>query len=463
MFAPVRKSDRVFIAGQVIADLLSVPLAVVITWYVRSVLLARWLPRFDHPIGVYLPVIPWVAAIWVVCFHNAELYRSTRRANGFTSLTRHLKAYLMLAVFMMAASYLVKMDYSRVILFLFIAVAWPLNTLMRKAASWISGRLVPVKRAPGVLVVGSGEYAEKIITSFLRMPEPRHVIAGVLVEDGEHLTSDICGIPVRGTISDLPRLVGSLRIDEVVFASSSLGRTELMVAINSVKSENVVFMVVTDLFEIASGAGSLEELSRIPVVEIGSARTGSYHKVVKRILDLILSLILIVLLAPLMGIIWILLLFQRMGGPVFRQQRVGRNGVPFTLYKFRTMMPKAGEYEVAPLEPSDPRITPLGRFLRKTSLDELPQLFNVLRGSMSLVGPRPEMDFIARNYNPWQRRRLDVKPGITGLWQVMGRKDLPLHDNLEFDFYYIRNQSLMLDVAILLRTVYTVLAGRGAY
>lgn len=459
----MRRSDRVYIVGQVIADLLCVPLSVMVTWYLRAMVLAPMLPRFDHPIRVYLPVIPWVAGIWIACFHSADLYRSVRRSNGFTSLTRHLKAYFMLAVFMMAASYLVKMDYSRVILFMFIAVAWPLDTLLRKAAAWISGKLVPVKEAPGVLVVGSGEYAEKVIGSFKRMPEPRHVVTGVLVENEAHLTSSIADVPVRGTIRDLPRLVKSLRVDEVVFASSSLDRTELMEAINSVKTDDIVFMVVTDLFEIASGAGSLEELSRIPVVEIGSARTGSYHRVVKRLLDVTLSLVLIVLFAPLMGLIWLLLLLQGMGGPVFRQKRVGRAGVPFTLLKFRTMRPQTGEYEVAPVEPGDRRITPIGRFLRRTSLDELPQLFNVLSGSMSLVGPRPEMDFIVRNYNPWQRRRLDVKPGITGLWQVMGRKDLPLHDNLEFDFYYIRNQSLMLDLAILLRTAYTVLAGRGAY
>ena len=439
------------------------PLAVTVTWYVRAFLLSPLLPRFDHPIHVYLPVIPWVTLIWISCFHGAELYRPSRRANGLTSLTRHLRAYFMLTVFMMAASYMVKMDYSRVMLFMFVGVAWLLDSGLRSAARRLTGRLVPVKEAPGVIVVGSGEYAERVISSLRQMPGPRHVMAGVLVEDERHQTQSISGVPVRGTIRDLPRLVESMKVDEVVFASSSLGRTDLMEAINSVKSDEVVFMVVTDLFQIASGAGSLEELTRMPVVEIGSARTGTYHRAAKRLLDIGLSLLFIVVLAPVMAVIWLLLFVQGKGDPVFRQQRVGRNGVPFTLLKFRTMKPQAGEYEIAPVDPGDRRITTIGKFLRRTSLDELPQLFNVLRGSMSLVGPRPEMDFIVRDYNPWQRRRLDVKPGITGLWQVMGRKDLPLHDNLEFDFYYIRNQSLMLDVAILIRTVYTVLAGRGAY
>src|SRR5690606_6009638 len=120
-------------------------------------------------------------------------------------------------------------------------------------------------------------------------------------------------------------------------------------------------------------------------------------------------------------------------------------------------------YQIAPVENSDPRVTRVGRWLRKTSLDEFPQFINVLLGDMSMVGPRPEMPFIVQQYEPWQRRRLDVKPGITGLWQVIGRKNLPLHLNMEYDFYYIMNQSLLLDIEILIRTVPAVLKGRGAF
>ena len=118
---------------------------------------------------------------------------------------------------------------------------------------------------------------------------------------------------------------------------------------------------------------------------------------------------------------------------------------------------------VAPLEREDGRVTKYGRWLRATSIDELPQLWNVLRGEMSLVGPRPEMPFIVAEYDEWQRRRLSVKPGITGLWQILGRKDLPMHDNLQYDFYYIRNRSLGLDLSILVRTVGAVLSRRGAF
>jgi lipopolysaccharide/colanic/teichoic acid biosynthesis glycosyltransferase len=131
--------------------------------------------------------------------------------------------------------------------------------------------------------------------------------------------------------------------------------------------------------------------------------------------------------------------------------------------KFRTLREDADPEAVAPRSRRDPRITPYGAWLRVTSIDELPQLWNVLKGEMSLVGPRPEMPFIVEQYDEWQRRRLTVKPGITGLWQILGRKDLPMHENLQYDFYYIRNRSLALDLSILVRTVGAVLSRRGAF
>jgi lipopolysaccharide/colanic/teichoic acid biosynthesis glycosyltransferase len=133
------------------------------------------------------------------------------------------------------------------------------------------------------------------------------------------------------------------------------------------------------------------------------------------------------------------------------------------MYKLRTMRSDVDAYAGAPRSRDDARITRVGRWLRETSADELPQLMNVIKGDMSLVGPRPEMPFIVAGYDEWQRRRLSVKPGITGLWQILGRKDLPMHENLQYDFYYIRNRSLALDISILIRTTGVVLARRGAF
>jgi lipopolysaccharide/colanic/teichoic acid biosynthesis glycosyltransferase len=183
----------------------------------------------------------------------------------------------------------------------------------------------------------------------------------------------------------------------------------------------------------------------------------------KRGFDVVGALAGIALTAPIMA--WCALRTRQSSrGPAFLvQERTGQHGRTFRMYKFRTMHADVDRYAVAPRDAQDDRITPYGRWLRVTSIDELPQLWNVLVGDMSLVGPRPEMPFIAATYDEWQRRRLSVKPGITGLWQILGRKDLPMHENLQYDFYYIRNRSLSLDLSILLRTIGAVLSRRGAF
>jgi exopolysaccharide biosynthesis polyprenyl glycosylphosphotransferase len=151
-------------------------------------------------------------------------------------------------------------------------------------------------------------------------------------------------------------------------------------------------------------------------------------------------------------------------GPIiYKQQRVGENGRPFWVYKFRTMVPDADSHPTPDKRRDDPRVTKIGKLLRRTSLDELPNLFNVLRGEMSLVGPRPEQVFIVEQYEPWQRQRLAVPPGLTGWWQVNGRSDLPMHLNTQYDLYYIRNYSLLLDIKILWKTIGVVIQGKGAY
>lgn len=184
---------------------------------------------------------------------------------------------------------------------------------------------------------------------------------------------------------------------------------------------------------------------------------------VKRVLDIVFALTGLVIFLPFWLLIGLLIRLDSPGKAVFTHTRIGKNGKPFTLVKFRTMYKGVKDEELAPQNPEDKRITRIGRFLRRTSLDEMPQLLNVLKGDMSLVGPRPEMPFIVEHYTPLERKRLLVKPGLTGLWQIMGRKDLPLHHNVEFDFYYITRRSLWMDFVIILKTFAVVISGKGAY
>ncbi len=187
------------------------------------------------------------------------------------------------------------------------------------------------------------------------------------------------------------------------------------------------------------------------------------YRFFKRIFDVSFCLVAGVAALPFMIVIAAFIRLDSPGRAIFVQERVGLDGDIFRMYKFRTMFTGVKNQEFAPNIPNDPRITKAGRFLRKTSLDELPQLWNVLRGQMSLVGPRPEMKFIVDTYTDIESARLMVKPGLTGLWQIFGRKDLPLHLNVEFDLYYIENLSLWLDLQIIFKTFGVVLEGKGAY
>src|SRR5262249_50484711 len=185
----------------------------------------------------------------------------------------------------------------------------------------------------------------------------------------------------------------------------------------------------------------------------------SVYELTKRVGDVVGSLLLMVIGAPVFLLLWALVKLDSKGPAIFRQQRVGQHGAAFQMLKFRTMYADAPQYERSPSVSSDPRITRFGKFLRRTSLDELPQLINVLRGEMSLVGPRPEMPFIVSTYNLWQRQRLEVKPGLTGLWQLSGDRAFLIHENLEYDLYYIQHRNFFMDLAILLHT--SVFAMRG--
>jgi lipopolysaccharide/colanic/teichoic acid biosynthesis glycosyltransferase len=183
------------------------------------------------------------------------------------------------------------------------------------------------------------------------------------------------------------------------------------------------------------------------------------YELIKRIGDMLGSLLLMIFGAPFFLLLTILIKLDSKGPAFFRQERVGQHGRLFQMYKFRTMYTNAPQYEYSPSVSSDPRITRFGRFLRRTSLDELPQLLNVLQGTMSLVGPRPEMPFIVKQYKPRHRQRLEVKPGLTGLWQLSGDRAFLIHENLEYDLYYIQHRNFFMDLAILLHT--SIFAMRG--
>jgi exopolysaccharide biosynthesis polyprenyl glycosylphosphotransferase len=262
---------------------------------------------------------------------------------------------------------------------------------------------------------------------------------------------------IRGPVTK--ELVRRWATDLVIIAIPSLPNEEFQRTVEQALAAKArVSFVPSDLFHCDSETG-FEDIDGVLLASVNLHPRRFAYEWAKRILDFGGAAVLMVLCAPLFLVLSILIRLDSEGPALFRQERVGLNGRRFRMFKFRTMQVDAPVYAYSPRESEDARITRTGRFLRRTSLDELPQLFNVLLGSMSLVGPRPEMPFIVAQYNSHHLQRLRVKPGITGLWQLSGDRNYLIHENIEYDLYYIQHRNFFMDLAILLHT--PIFAVRG--
>lgn len=272
---------------------------------------------------------------------------------------------------------------------------------------------------------------------------------------------------------DLPRLLTTEVVDEIIFAVDISQLAQLEDILLLCDEEGVRTRIAIDIFPHARSLVGLERLQSEPLLTFSAAPHDRGALIVKRTADVLIAAAAITLLSPLLLAIAVAVAATSPGGAIFRQRRCGLNGRVFTLYKFRTMQADAesrraglAHLNVKKLNfkiPNDPRLTPVGRWLRKFSLDELPQLWNVLRGEMSLVGPRPAIPEEVQQYQRWQRRRLRMRPGLTCLWALEGRDELDVEQSMKLDLNYIDNWSLPLDWSIMIRTVPVVLTGRGAH
>ncbi len=321
-----------------------------------------------------------------------------------------------------------------------------------------------------VLIVGVGEVAVRV-TQAIRVGLGDSVMILGCVDD--QALAGPPDLPLLGTLADVPALVGKLAVDDVIVALPASQYLAVEELVYDLLRLPVRVRLVPDYLRLVVVQSSVESLGGIPLIGLREPRITGPAWATKRLFDLVSTGLLLALTWPLLLLIAIAIRLDTPGAVIFKQQRVGENGRLFWMYKFRTMSADAdlrspqlgfdeGGHPIYKL-PNDQRVTRVGRWLRRTSLDEMPQFFNVLKGDMSLVGPRPELLFLVERYDAWQRLRLAVPPGITGWWQVNGRSDLPMHLNTQFDLYYIRNYSLWLDLRILWRTVGVVVRGEGAY
>ena len=413
-----------------------------------------------QPLNVYMKALPFSISLLLLVFFFFGLYERQRRMKPFSELYLVIRATFLWALLLMSASYLSKYDYSRIIVLLYFFLSLLFLNFGRSFFRVIESSFYQNgKGIVRILIIGAGRMGRDLSRRLQEYESVGYKVIGFL----DDYVSTKKNFPVIGTLKDARDVIHEHRIQEVYICDPSLSHDAILTLVSESSNQHVRFRVLSNVFDLVSGSIDVARLESIPSLDVWKTQENWWVGVPKRIFDVLVAFLLLIVSIPL----WVgiaLFIFFEDGRPIILiQKRVGFLGRQFPLIKFRTMRKNTPKYADAPKRDNDPRITKVGKILRKTSLDELPQLINVLRDEMSMVGPRPEMPQKVAKYTDWQKKRLDAKPGITGLWQILGRKDIPLEENLEYDFYYINNQSPLLDITILLRTVPLVLSGKGAY
>jgi exopolysaccharide biosynthesis polyprenyl glycosylphosphotransferase len=324
-----------------------------------------------------------------------------------------------------------------------------------------------------VLVLGTGDGGRDAI----RMIE-RHDWAGLepvgFLDDSLAPQTVVEGYPVLGPIEDVAHHVRSEEIEEVVVALPLEAYDRFFEMMDGLRALPTRVRVVPDHFKTTLFRSRVEEFAGVPMIALQQPTLAPFERWVKRAFDVAVGTVTLIAISPILALVAIAVRIDSPGPVIFKQERIGENGRRFSMYKFRSMVKDAEKQQdqviridadgkIQHKHSDDPRVTRVGKLLRRTSLDEFPQLVNVLRGEMSLVGPRPELPWLVEHFEPWQWQRFSVPQGITGWWQVNGRSSKPLHLHTEEDLFYIQNYSLLLDIQILWRTVGAVLKKKGAY
>jgi exopolysaccharide biosynthesis polyprenyl glycosylphosphotransferase len=457
-------------------DLLAVNLAFYLAWFARYRLgLIRDLDPGNYVEHVqYLPMQVALAIVFVAIVAVRGQYRLPRAQSAVDDLSTIFTASGLALMTIFAASTFVRYPAESRLALIF---AWALMTFLvllgRGFYLWLLGWLH--HRGLGVartLVVGDNTIGRMIMQALAARPHLGYWVVGFL---GTETQSDYGRFRYLGSQDEIEHIIRDERISQVVVALPSTSHEAILRIVDHCRRDGVQFRLVPDLYELSLGRLDLDTVSGIPLMGVKDPSIVGFNFLLKRAIDVGVSLVIIALFWWLFLLIALLVWLEcPTYSPFFGQERVGRSGRRFCCWKFRSMQPGAEEKLTALLEHNeaegpifkmrrDPRRTRVGSWIRRWSLDELPQLWNVLEGEMSLVGPRPATPREVALYEDWQLQRLETPPGITGLWQVSGRSELGFSEQVVLDIMYIENWSLGLDLRILLRTLPAVLSGKGAF
>jgi len=461
-----------------VLDVLLINVAFAVAYWMRYDL--QWFaavdPVYRVPYRAFLPISLALTVLLLVIYRMGGVYDQPRGASWFEEFYRIVTGTatgIILVVFTLVIFF--RPIYSRLIFFyaalLIVLLLGASRSAKRLLLRWLRKRGLGVDR---VLIVGAGEIGRTVMRNIVAQPGWGYHIVGFVDDDPDKGSTDIGRFRAMGETANIPRLVKELAIDEVILTLPWMYHRKIVSIIAQCERHQVRVRIVPDMFQMSLSRLQTVDLGGVPMIGLQEIEISRGKLVMKRVMDVAISLAGIVLLFPLLLLIGLAIKLDSKGPVIFRQIRVGKGERLFSMYKFRSMRENAEEEQEQLMDQneasgplfkirSDPRVTRTGRFLRRTSLDELPQFFNVLTGHMSLVGPRPAPPSEVQRYQPWHKRRLEVSPGMTGLWQVSGRSQLTFDEMVLLDLYYIENWSPGLDVQIMLRTVPQFLFGNGAY
>jgi exopolysaccharide biosynthesis polyprenyl glycosylphosphotransferase len=423
--------------------------------------------QLHYPQSVVLGVSVTFAALIVLMLDRLGAYSSGTSLLRVRETEHVLRASMQLLGFLLGVSFFTSFLFSRWLLVIALGTV-PLFLFIEKHFVYM---LVQQLHARGygmerVLIYGSGSTGRRVYSVLRRSAklglEPVAFVDDNVAKVGSAIFE--LGYENRRSASVMPgpvtrRLVTDCAADLLVIAIPTLGNEKFHSAIEEAMAANARVSFVPSHFDHSDLPVDFQDIDGVLLASFSRDPRRLAYAWAKRSFDFSGAAVLLVVGSPVFLLLALLIKLDSKGAALFRQERVGLNGRRFRMFKFRTMHPDAPAYAYSPKEADDRRITRLGRFLRRTSLDELPQLLNVLSGSMSLVGPRPEMPFIVESYTEHHAQRLQVKPGITGLWQLSGDRNYFIHENIEYDLYYIKHQNFFMDIAILLHTI--IFAMRG--
>lgn len=462
----------------ILVDVILINQAFVLAYWVRYDLqLFRAVdPAFNVPYRVYLPFVALFTLLLILVYRQQGVYRLRRQISWVDELYAIVNGTATGTVITIVFIFLYRAGFYSRIIFLYAGI---FSVLFLGLSRLIKVTVLRRMHRQGiglkhVLIIGAGEVGRTVMRAVVANPEYGLRIVGFLDDHPAKGETDIGRFKALGRIDNLIDVLEVIRLDEVFITLPWQYHRKIMIIMNLCERKNVRTRIVPDLFQMRISHMQVEELAGVPMIGIKEVGISGLNQLIKRVIDITFATLGLALSAIPMGLMALMIKIESAGPVLFAQERVGKNGKPFTIYKFRSMIEGADQQKETlqdlneadgPLFKikDDPRMTRIGKLMRRFSIDELPQLYNVLAGDMSLIGPRPPIPSEVEQYKEWHKRRLEIAPGLTGLSQVSGRSELTFDETALLDIYYIENWSPALDTKILLQTIPRVIFGGGAY